>query len=280
MQTDNIADFAALTVPFSASFVKEGTIVETVIVTAASKQTRTLTIGATTSSHDSNTLISARPNYTGGPTREPAFSLVSLREGVFAPCLVNKITIEANVDTLVESDVEFASLSLLRGYQAPLRAIRGTVQSKVAHAPPVRVIEGYAVRISSISAAQGTFGLSAALGDDLFAGWQGLRLESVIVSGISITVDNNLTETWTAHSLDFTNPTRQRRNTHPFALFSGGRTISGKIRYRAPIDPWIVAERLSGPSSLAGGGLVVDYGSFKITPYGNRLGTVSRGGQC
>jgi hypothetical protein len=82
---------------------------------------------------------------------------------------------------------------------------------------------------------------------------------------VSLTIDNQLKEIYSNHSLKSNVQSRRRENAYPYALYSEGRLITGKIKYRSPIDFFANLERLAGPSSINGGGLTIDYGNFKIT---------------
>ena len=127
----------------------------------------------------------------------------------------------------------------------------------------MRILNGSHVALSPLSGHSGTFGLATALGDPIFRGFQGLNFPPISVTGFSINIDNHITEMRTAHSMK-TGTGRIRENAFPYALVSGGRTISGKITYIGPVEPWALVERLAGPSSLASG-LFVDYGPFSLS---------------
>ena len=268
MVTDNIVDFLPITLPFSLSILAEsgsGETSETVTVTAVNKSTRTLTFAApTTRAHTPNTtLLAARVTTGAAPAREPAFSLFSLREGMFSPCMVNKITIDADAKSGVSVTIEFAALRLWRAQQIELRTQQQGILTAFSRSVPSRKLDPMQIRIRSEAANAGAFGLADATDHPLFAGFQGLSISST-VTGFSITIDNQLQEVYTAHSLATDPDVRQRENTLPFALVSQGRKVSGTLRYKSPIAPWTLAERLAGPSSLNGGGLEVDYGDFVI----------------
>ena len=265
LQTNNIADFLGIDTPFSATLIGEGETTETVTVTAVSRSQRQLTLQAPTQhAHSLDTQVVVRQAAITGPEREPAFSLFSLREGMLSPCLVNKITLDAKADGVVEVSTELAALRMFRDRQIDLRAERTRIQNEWATLDPIRLVHGFGVRIEAASALAKTFGLSSALGEPLFGGYQGLGLPDCVVTGISITVDNRLKEVYAAHSMARDKQKRQRENCYPWALVSEGRVISGKLTYRAPLDAWLVAERIAGPSALNGGGLKINYGPFSI----------------
>ena len=156
------------------------------------------------------------------------------------------------------------SIGVIRTVQVAFREQRQKILNSLARLTPSRIVNGTSVTLTAAAAHAGSFGLSSALGDPLFGGFQGVRLPPLAATGISITVDNHLEEIWTTHSLKAW-PQRQRENSFPQALASSGRTVSGSLRYSTAIDPWIVAERLAGPSALNGGGLVVNFGPCQVT---------------
>lgn len=276
LQTDNVADFAGLLLPFAAQIVPTdlslGEATETVIVVSVSKRARTLTLASpTTCDHSSSARIVVRPKRAGangefdGPEREPAFSLLSLREGLISPCLVDKVTIDAEVDKPVTVTVELVALSVIRSPQIGLRAAQPDLVAAAGAQPPVRVVNAYQVTVASCAAEVGLFGLASAIGDPLVSGYQGLVLPSVLITGVSITVDNRIKPIFTNQSLSDDDGERQRENSLPFTLASEGRTVSGKLSYLSPLKAWQVAERLAGPSSRNGGGLQIDYGTCRLT---------------
>ncbi len=267
--TDNIADFLSISCPFTLTIigpVDGSELSENVTITSVNKSTRTLNLqNPTTHLHTiAITSIVARITTEDGPEREPGWSLFSLREGMMSPCLVDKLTINAEIGTPIQITGELAALNLFRDRQVDLRSYRDAILSAWAKKPIGRVADSLSASITTTSAQSGNFGLSSSLGHPLFTGFQGLNLPSVIVTGISITISNNLQEVYTAHSRK-TGRSRQQENSFPFALASEGRSIEGTIKYRSSLDPWAVAERLSGPSALADGGLKVNYGSCMIT---------------
>ena len=268
MVTDNIADFLPITTPFQLAILAQagsGETSETVTVTGVNKSTRTLTFSSgTTRVHTPNaTLLAARISTGAAPTREPTFTLFSLREGMFSPCMVNKIILDADAESGVSVTVEFAALRLWRAQQIDLRAQQQSILTAFSRSVPSRKLDPMLIQIRSESANAGAFGLADATDHPLFAGFQGLSLSST-VTGFSITIDNQLQEVYTAHSLATDPAVRQMENSLPFALVSQGRKVSGTMRYKSPIAPWTLAERLAGPSSINGGGLEVDYGDFVI----------------
>lgn len=269
LETDNISDFASLPTPFNLNILTDTETPETVIVSSVTKSTRRLNLsGPTTSNHTASaTTLSCLPyNLTNGPVREPAFSLMSLREGMLSPCLVNKMTITANAGEPVQIEMSFKALNIYRDRQMDMN---GRKQELISNAfsihDPNRIINGTMVRLSLSSYNSGNFGLPTALGDQIVAGFQGLQINDFTITGVTLTIENQLKEIYTSHSINRDVQLRRRENTYPYALASEGRIISGKIRYRSPIDFWSNFEKIAGPSSINGGGLSIDFGSFSIT---------------
>jgi len=268
--TDNIADFVTFVAPFPLTIIPpEGTAedTETVNVVSISKADRKFVLeNPTAYSHTaSDTLLAFLPNLSG-PEREPDFSLMSLREGMLTPCLVNKLTINASdAKSAIDLNAELAFIHTFRKPQADLRGIRQTMLTNIAKKGPGRLIYGSEIVLSSPSPTTGAFGLGVALGDELFAGFQGLDIQPITITGINIIVDNHLNDVYSTHSMSNTVTKRNSDNNLPFALYSEGRTISGQITYKSPLEPWAVLERLAGPSSINNGGLVVNFGPFSIT---------------
>lgn len=266
---NNISDFAALPTPFNLKFLSDTETPEELVVSSVNKSARKLLLNTSCSyTHTvSNTTLSTLPyNTTYGPEREPAFSLMSYREGLISPCLINKLAIDANADQDVEITIDFNGLNIFRDAQINLSDRRQTLIDEVFKIhDPTRIIKGFNVKVSLSSANSGNFGLATALGDPIMSGFQGQNISDFVITGVSLSIENNLKEIYTSHSLNSNVQKRKRENSYPYALVSDGRTISGKIRYRSTIDFWSNLEKIAGPSSINGGGIQIDYGNFKIT---------------
>jgi hypothetical protein len=267
--TDNIADFVTFVAPFPINIIassESGEESEIINVVEIVKSERKLILGTTTQyPHSTNeTIITFLPSFAG-PEREPDFSLMSLREGMLTPCLINKISIEATeVKPSIDLSLEVAYIHNFRKQQIDLRNVRQTLLQNLAKKGIGRLIYGSEISLSSTTPTNGAFGLGVALGNELFGGYQGIDIHPVTVTGVSIVVDNQLSEIYTTHSMANNAATRNDDNNRPFALYSGGRTITGKITYKSSLESWAVLERLAGPSSINNGGLVINFGNFKI----------------
>lgn len=268
--TDNIADFMTFVLPMDITILPaegSGEALEIVRVVEIDKANRKLTLEDPTQyPHSPNdTLLVYWPSFTG-PEREPSFSLMSLREGMLAPCVVNKITIQAtDVKTSVDINAEFAFIHTFRQAQVDLREVRQTLLTQLTRKPIGRLIFGSEITISSTAASGGTFGLGEPLDNELFAGYQGTSIFPITITGVSLIVDNQLQDAHTLHSKLTDKSKRHDENNRPLTLYSEGRKITGTITYKSPLESWAVLERLAGPSSVNNGGLVINFGSFKVT---------------
>lgn len=267
--TDNIADFMTFVTPFSLTITPpndSGEESEIVNVVEINKADRKFTLESPTQYNHTalDTLIVFSPSFSG-PEREPDFSLMSLREGMLAPCLVNKLTIEANdVNAPVDISVELAYLKTFRKQQIDLKSVQQSLLTAMSKKGMGRLIFGSEISLSSTSPDSGNFGLGVALGNDLFGGYQGLSIHPITITGISMTIDNHLADVYTTHSLSQNQTKRNEENSIPMSLYSEGRTISGTITYKSTLDAWAVLERLAGPSSINKGGLIINFGAFQV----------------
>ena len=271
----NIVDFLAIPTPFLAEVFADPTLplrrvrLGSVLVSAATRETRTLHLSApTTVSIPAGATVVYRAE-ANNPAHgsESAFTLLSLREGMLRPAVVAKLTINARADAGVTVETEFAAGALDRRTQPAHLAEQARILSEASRTQAVRrIVEGNTVRIGTQSARSGTFGLMGAIGDPLFGGYQGLSLPTLTVTALTLSVDNATEEVYGAWSHASDRAVRSRENRYPVALGSPkGRTVKGTITYREPISAWSVAERLSGPSSLAGNrGIALDFGTFMI----------------
>ena len=128
-----------------------------------------------------------------------------------------------------------------------------------------RAVSGSEIRINSTSFTSGGFGLTNAIGQPFFGGFQGIGTTSFLVQEINISIDNQLEHVYALHSVSNDEYIRRRENLTPQGIVSNGRKIEGTIKYLSPIAPWTLAEKLAGPSSINNGGIEIDFGTFKIS---------------
>jgi hypothetical protein len=264
---DNISDFKCLTTPFSITFSKfNGTETpETKTVTSINKTNRTLFFSSGTAHTHAveNTFIKAGLAST---TRNPAFNLVSLFQGLLSGCMVDKISISAKPGQDIEANIDLKFLNVNRQYQIDVNNNFDTLASNVAKYKVYRGLQGSEVRINNTSFTAGGFGLTTvAYGHPFFQGFQGIGTTSFLVQEFTLTLENQLEPIYTLHSINPDRDVRFRENLKPYALVSNGRKIEGTIKYISPISPYTLAEKLAGPSSINNGGIEVDFGVFKIT---------------
>jgi hypothetical protein len=125
-------------------------------------------------------------------------------------------------------------------------------------------LNGSIVQIMSVNMVTGDYGMGAVLGNNLVSGNQTIDLPLNLITGITITIENNLQNIYTLHSLKSDLEEKRQENMYPFALVSTGRRISGNITYRHPIDPFVFAEKISGPSGIGNNGMAINFDTFKI----------------
>ena len=128
---DNISDFKCLTTPFDVTLKKfSGTATtETKTVSSVNKTNRTLffTSGTAYTHNVSTTYVQAGLAVT---TRNPAFNLVSLFQGLLSGCLVNKISISAKPGQEIEANVDLKFLNVNRQYQIDVNSNFETLASR------------------------------------------------------------------------------------------------------------------------------------------------------
>ena len=267
IRVDNISDFKSLTTPFNLTFKKftGSELSETVSVTSINKANRTLFFSAGTArTHTiASTYVQAGLAVT---TRNPAFNLVSLFQGLLSGCLVDKISINVKPGQEIEANVDLKFLNINRQYQIDVSNNFDTLASNVSKYKVLRSLQGSEVRINNTSFTAGGFGLTTnAFGNPFFQGFQGIGTTSFLVQEFTLTLENQLEPVYSLHSIHPDKFVRFRENLKPYALVSNGRKIEGTIKYISPISPYALAEKLAGPSSINNGGIEIDFGVFKIT---------------
>jgi hypothetical protein len=165
----------------------------------------------------------------------------------------------------INIDVGISALNIDRQLQMQLRSALSTTLDRYAKFNRVsQILNGTMATISPALSSSGEFGLEVPIGDCLTSGFQGLDLPLHYITGITISIENNIKEIYTSHSVKTDIKEKRRENSFPLALYCQGRTISGTIKYRHPLEPMAFAERLSGPSALAGGGIIITVDNMKI----------------
>jgi len=265
---DNIADFKSLTTPFQMILKKEkgSEIAETVTVSSVDKATRRVYLNAGTArTHTPSQTYLWATSTNPGTNREPSFSLVSLFQGLLSNCLVNKMVIDCKPgqDVDISCDLKFTNIN--RKYQIDMFNNFNTLAAQNSKYKAQRAVSGSEIRINSTSFTSGGFGLTNAIGQPFFGGFQGIGTTSFLVQEINISIDNQLEHVYALHSVSNDEYIRRRENLIPHGIVSNGRKIEGTIKYLSPIAPWTLAEKLAGPSSINNGGIEIDFGTFKIS---------------
>ena len=81
---------------------------------------------------------------------------------------------------------------------------------------------------------------------------------------MTIDIKNNLEPVYSLNSKSSDNTENFNKNLQPYAYYSNGRSISGTIKYNSPMKPWLLAERLSGPSNINKSGILFNFGPFTL----------------
>lgn len=267
---DNAADFARFEAPFDV-VLRNGVASATVTVSSVSKSDRRLNLSsASTFPVDTDTIVYVARTEPG-PMAERAFTLVSLREGVLSGCLVQSIELSLTPGQPATYSFEIAACRIDRFRQSEVRDARDALQASYGSLPPARFVGHSGVTISSMAASQWSFGLSDPDDDPTFRGFQGLNLEPTSISEVTLRVENALKPSHTLHALGgepmlalYEPIGRERLNAFPFAIASEGRQVTGTIAYKAPIEPWSLAERLAGPSGAGQNGVKYEVDTFAM----------------
>ncbi len=261
----NIAEFADIPTPFQITIASwdnsEGP--QTTTVTAINRTEKFLQISPSTAGARTidKTFVYHDPISS---TRKATFSLVSLREGVFSNCIVDNITLNINTNGPITVRADIFSSNVDRSYQPNINNNVDTIRQNINKIGPLRQISGINTKMSYISANGGNFNLYPRIDDKFVSGFQGTTISSFQVQEINLTLSNQIEEIFTKHSIHNNLETRKRNNIHPFLMTSNGQKFEGSIKYFSPISAFTMAEILSGPSSLNGGGIRIDTGDFKI----------------
>lgn len=259
----NIADFINMV---GTGTISDGTISENISIVSANKSTRTIALsGPLQHNYGTDAEVVAYLPRDTNIEREPAFSLFSLREGLFAPTLINKLTIRIAAGEEISISAETMSLNIYRDKQLEIKSVVSELLGKYARDMAIgQILNGSLVQILPVDTVSGTYGMGSLLGDNLVSGNQTIDLPLNLITGITITIENNLRNMYSLHSLKNDLVQKRRENIYPFALISEGRRISGNITYRHSIDAFAFAEKLSGPSGIGNKGLAVSFDTFKI----------------
>lgn len=261
---DNIAELLPLTLPFSAKIKNDNSdTVYNVQVIDVSKTNKTITLASgagSTFDRDSSFIASYVKNYS----KDSTFNLFSVKQGLLFGCMVDKFSINFTPGETVNVDVELKVLGVDRKYQTSIYNDFDTIVQKYLQKKPSYLLNGYSLQVSKNTPDYGYFGLGTISESKIFQGYQKSKLDSIFVDSISISIENSLTPVYTMNSKSSITTKNKMKNLLPFAYYSEGRKISGTLTYTGPMKPNLMAEFLSGPSSLNNGGITLNMGPVKL----------------
>ena len=267
---DNIADFLSMPLPFTAEILCDDNseTTETIVVSAVNKSTKTLTLSsATTQTHTPyKSYVIAYPELPVN-TFPNTFSLLSLREGLFTDCLVDKISFTIKPGDVIVANFEIVALNLYRQGQIIARDNFNSVLSELKKRRPYYTLDGANFRINALSYTADTYGLGFADTNDFFQGFQGLDISNFMMNEVTLNISNNFKPAYTLHSKVDTNyfpDVKLNKQLLPMAYYSDGRKIDGEIKYTSSINPYALFEKLAGPVGINNGGISYDFGKFYI----------------
>jgi hypothetical protein len=261
---DNIAEFMGLNLPFSAKIKSDtGTNYDLVEVTAIDKANRLLTVaaGVNAAFTRDTSYISAYPQSAG---REASFSLFTLKQGLLSGCLVEKFAINFKPGEQITAYIDLKVLNVDRSYQVQMYNNFASIVENYFKKKPSYILNGFNVRVYKSAPEYGLFGLGTIVDSKLFRGFQQSQLDSIYVTEIDISIENNLKPIFTLNSKSSNSKTNSFKNSLPYGYYSEGRKISGSITYTGPVKPWAMVEFLSGPSSINNDGITFDMGPIKL----------------
>jgi hypothetical protein len=261
---DNIAEFMGMDLPFNAKIKSDiNTNYDLVEVTAIDKANRLLTVagGVNVSFARDTSYISAYPKSTG---KEASFSLFTLKQGLLSGCLVEKFAINFKPGEQITAYIDLKVLNVDRTYQVQMYNNFASIIENYFKKKPSYILNGFNVRVYKSAPEYGLFGLGGILDSKLFRGFQQSQLDSIYVTEMDISIENNLKPVFTLNSKSSDKKINSFKNSLPYGYYSEGRKISGSITYTGPIKPWAMVEFLSGPSSINNDGITFDMGPIKL----------------
>jgi hypothetical protein len=261
---DNIAEFMGLDLPFEAKIKSDNnSYYDLIEITGIDKTNRLLTIGAgiNTSFNRDTSYISAYPQSTG---REASFSLFTLKQGLLSGCLVDKFAINFKPGEQIIAYIDLKVLNVDRTYQVQLYNNFTSIVESYFKKKPSYILNGFNTRVYKSAPEYGLFGLGTMIDSKLFRGFQQSKLDSIYVTEMDISIENNLKPIFTLNSKSSDSKQNFFKNSLPYGYYSEGRKISGSLTYTGPIKPWAMVEFLSGPSSINNDGITFDMGPIKL----------------
>jgi hypothetical protein len=266
---DNISDFMSLGTGYNA-YVKSddnSEITETLIVSSIDKTSKTIIF--TTSTAYSHTPYKSYLWSNGtnpASNREPSFSMFSAKEGLFSGCLVDSLTLRLVPGENIIANITIKFTDLDRKYQKNFYNNFDTIMSNINNRKPNYLLNSTLVSVSNSqsSTSNYTFNLGDAKSSKLFHGYEEYDLRDFEITEMTIDFKNNLEPVYSLNSKSSDNTENFNKNLQPYAYYSNGRTISGTIKYNSPMKPWLLAERLAGPSNINKSGIKFNFGPFTL----------------
>ncbi|MEY4573339.1 MAG: hypothetical protein RLZ10_2623, partial [Bacteroidota bacterium] len=266
---DNISDFMSLGTGYNAYIKSDDNseTTETLVVSSIDKATKTVIF--TTSTAYSHTPYKSYLWANGtnpNSNREPSFSMFSAKEGLFSGCLIDSLTLRLVPGENIIANVGIKFTDLDRKYQKNFFNNFDTIMSNINDRKPNYLLNSTLVSVSNsqTSTSNNTFNLGDAKTSKLFHGYQEYDLRDFEIVEMTIDFKNNLEPVYSLNSKSSDTTENFNKNLQPYAYYSNGRTISGTIKYNSPMKPWLLAERLSGPSNVNKSGIKFDFGPFTL----------------
>lgn len=264
---DNIAEFLDLNTPFSITIYSDDNseLSETLNVSAVNKSTKTLTLSSGTSYAHTIGKSSVSVNTTPISSFPNTFSILSLREGLFTDCLVDKISFNIKPDSSIVANFEVVCLNLYGQFQINARDNFSSILSQLKKYRPYYKVSGSSFRILPYSYINGDYGLGDIRNSSIMYGFRGLDLTNFIVNDVSLVINNNLEASFTLNYRSSIGSKNLYENLLPFGYSSKGRVVESTINYTSPINPYLLLEKMAGPNELNNGGLIYDFNKFTAT---------------
>ena len=264
LYVDSPAEFTSFTTPFTAKIKSDvSTAIETVTVSGVGKSTGAIYLSSGVAGTHSRT-TSYLYAYPDNNLREPSFSLFSLKEGLLAGCLVDKISLTFTPGDSVVADIDIKILDIDKKYQIDMLNNFETIVENYKKKNPSYLLRGSGLRIYKSTPEAGYFGLGLQNQSKFFRGFQQVDLNNIFINEVTIEISNNLKPIYSLNAKNSDLTQKYIKNNLPFGYYSEGRKISGSITYTGPIKSWSFAEFLAGPSSINDGGITLDMGPAKI----------------
>ncbi len=263
---DNVSDFLTLE-SGSTIFIRTDENTETVeemTLDYVDKATKKVYFTSSTA-YDHTPSISylwAKPS--DSTDREPSFTLFSLREGLISGCMVDKISFTIQPSNTITATIDLKFTQMDREYQKNILANFNTLVANVNKRKPNYLLSGAQFRLYNTTSDAGYFNLGTPIDRKYFHGFQETDIRNFEINEITIEISNNLQPVYSLNAKSSIDKSNIEKNLLPYAYFSNGRSINGSITYSSPIKPWLFAEKLSGPSSINNGGIIFDFGPFKL----------------